>query len=525
MQKKHHQKTATPAKASPAYEIPEYLLKEENRSIPVDGDRIRQFKDLHKGQRCFIVGNGPSLNQTDLSKLKDEITFGVNGIFLLSEETGFVPTYYAVCDSFVIEENADQINSLSVQHKFFPSQFRKFIDPKKRENVSFFMLNRGYNEVTSPNHAIPRFSADCSERIYDGQTVTYVNLQLAYYMGFSEVYLIGVDFSYVIPESAIVDGCNITSTEDDPNHFHKDYFGKGRSWHDPVLHRVVRNYQFADLVFKWDGRQVFNATKGGKLEAFERVDYDTLFAPSSGRGRNITTEYDTWQESITLTMDGLLIGTGWHPVEHMDDRYFRWLGPENQGTINILPYRDRENRLNITFCECIGDDVFKGLVLEVDGLPVTVIANDCVGAGGGSKEGQYSITATLPKDVAKVFGEPTVLTLRVPRSAQEKDLNPGSKENRRISIALQSVTVSPMIAATQMLAAAPIVQGNGEPDLRTANRLFREGEYAAAMKIYSQLFELRPMRIYEDNALLCARKMGLKNVATVQDLRQRGLVS
>ena len=222
---------------------------EENRGIPVDLEALRLFKDLHKGQRCFIIGNGPSLNRTDLSKLKNEVTFGVNSIFLMTDLNGFIPTYYSVCDSHVIAENVDRILDYPVQHKFFPSIYRKYIPPNKRTNVSFFMMNRGYNEVTSPNYSIPRFSADISERVFDGQTITYMNLQMAYYMGFSEVYLIGVDFSYVIPDSAIVDGANITSTEDDPNHFHPDYFGKGRSWHDPVLHRVIKNYQFADMVF------------------------------------------------------------------------------------------------------------------------------------------------------------------------------------------------------------------------------------------------------------------------------------
>lgn len=262
---------------TPGEQYPDYMKLEENRGIPVDLESLRLFKNLHKGQRCFIIGNGPSLNKTDLSKLKNEVTFGVNSIFLMTDLNGFIPTYYSVCDSHVIAENVDRILDYPVQYKFFPSIFRKYIPSIKRSNVSFFMMNRGYNEVTSPNYSIPRFSADISERVYDGQTITYINLQMAYYMGFSEVYLIGVDFSYVIPDSAIVDGANITSTEDDPNHFHPDYFGKGRSWHDPVLHRVIKNYQFADMVFKWDGRIVYNATVGGNLEAFERADYYSLF--------------------------------------------------------------------------------------------------------------------------------------------------------------------------------------------------------------------------------------------------------
>ena len=61
--------------------------------------------------------------------------------------------------------------------------------------------------------------------------------------GFSEVYLIGMDFSYSLPESTEIEGCNYTSQEDDPNHFHPDYFGKGKKWHDPQLDRVLLNYQ------------------------------------------------------------------------------------------------------------------------------------------------------------------------------------------------------------------------------------------------------------------------------------------
>jgi hypothetical protein len=258
--------------------VPEYISLEERSDIPWDTKKIASFKDKHLGQRCFIIGNGPSLKKTDLNLLAGEVTFAVNSIFLAFPDTVFRPTYYSVCDSFVIEENTQEICDLTCEHKFFPSTYRKFIPASARQNVSFFRLNRGFNEKTSPNHGISRFSSDCSERIYDNQTVTYINMQLAYYMGFSEVYLIGIDFSYTIPDSAIIDGCNITSTEDDPNHFHPQYFGKGRSWHDPVLHRVVRGYQFSRLVYEWADRTVYNATVGGKLEVYKRRDYYSLFS-------------------------------------------------------------------------------------------------------------------------------------------------------------------------------------------------------------------------------------------------------
>jgi len=254
---------------------PDYWAREEHHAFPVDKPLLRQFHNKHVGERCFIVGNGPSLNRTDLRKLDNDISIAVNGIFYKTDETGFRPTYYVVEDRCVMADNRERINAYQADFKFFPSIYSDQIS--QRDNTAFFQMNRGLYEKTSPNFEIPRFSTDFSERAYCGQSVTYINLQLAYYMGFKEVYLIGLDFSYEIPQSAIINGNVIESTEDDPNHFHPDYFGKGKKWNDPKLHNVLKNLQLAKMMFEWSDRSIFNATKGGKLELFERTDYDSLF--------------------------------------------------------------------------------------------------------------------------------------------------------------------------------------------------------------------------------------------------------
>lgn len=254
---------------------PAYWGKEEDHAKPVDKEALRALHNKHAGERCFIVGNGPSLNEMDLLKMKKDPSIAVNGIFYKTDETGYRPTYYVVEDRCVMADNRERINSYQADFKLFPSIYHDQIT--QRENTAFFQMNRGFYEKTSPNFEIPRFSTDFSERAYCGQSVTYINLQLAYYLGFSEVYLIGIDFSYEIPESAIIKGHVIESTADDPNHFHPDYFGKGKKWNDPKLHNVLKNLELAKMVFEWSGRKVFNATKGGKLEVFERRDYDALF--------------------------------------------------------------------------------------------------------------------------------------------------------------------------------------------------------------------------------------------------------
>ena len=240
-----------------------------------DKRKIQIFRDRFVGGRCFIIGNGPSLNKLDLRKIANEHTFGVNGIYYKTREMGFRPEFYVVEDSHVMKENADSIDEYDVPFKFFPMEYKKYV--RNRKNVTFFRMNQGFYVENSPNFAIPRFSTDCAERIFCGQSVTMINLQLAYYMGFSDVYLIGMDFDYKIPSSAKVIGNDIVSQDDDVNHFHPDYFGKGKTWHDPHLDRALNSYRLIKVVYEAAGRKIFNATAGGKLEVFERCNYADIF--------------------------------------------------------------------------------------------------------------------------------------------------------------------------------------------------------------------------------------------------------
>jgi hypothetical protein len=240
-----------------------------------DKKKLKNLKDKFSGERCFIIGNGPSLNEIDLTKINEEYSFGVNGIFYKTEECGFKPTFYVVEDKHVLKDNLSKIRSYTTDYKFFPSIYRKHI--RSTENTIYFKMNRGFYEESSPNFSMPRFSTDCSKRVYCGQSVTIMNLQLAYYLGFTDIYLIGMDFSYTIPESAMVEGLEIESTEDDINHFHPDYFGVGKKWHDPQLEKVLLSYKQAKLMYEAAGRNITNATKGGNLNIFNRIDYNSLF--------------------------------------------------------------------------------------------------------------------------------------------------------------------------------------------------------------------------------------------------------
>lgn len=249
-------------------------LHEEKFYVSYDKSVLSSLKNKYQGERCFFVGNGPSLNKCNLSNLANEFTFGVNSIFL---KDGFTPSFYAVEDAHVLADNIVKINSFEPKIlKFIPRNYKYLIGNKHK--TCFYNMNIGHGLDYGPNFCIPRFSGDASVRIYSGQSVALSCLQLAFHMGFDEVYLIGVDFNYEIPKNAITeDGGVILSQDEDHNHFSKECLGPGKRWFEPHLDRQERMYMLSKMVYEAHGKKIFNATIGGKLEVFDRVSFDSLF--------------------------------------------------------------------------------------------------------------------------------------------------------------------------------------------------------------------------------------------------------
>ncbi|MDK2979889.1 MAG: hypothetical protein PWQ55_236 [Chloroflexota bacterium] len=223
--------------------------------------RLRPLHNVYQGKRCFVIGNGPSLKNTDMSKLRDEYTFGMNRIYLMFPELGFETSFFVSINDLVIEQCAPDIQKLDIP-KFIAWHAHQWLQP----DDNMFFLHTSYTG--------PKFATDLTKRLWEGATVTYVALQVAYYLGFSEVILIGVDHSFATkgkPNTTIV------SEGDDPNHFNPAYFGKGFRWQLPDLDTSEVGYAMARQAFEADGRRVLDATVGGRLTIFPKVEYDSLF--------------------------------------------------------------------------------------------------------------------------------------------------------------------------------------------------------------------------------------------------------
>jgi hypothetical protein len=222
---------------------------------------IKKFHNIHKGERCFVIGNGPSLQNTDMAKLQNEFTFGLNRIYLMFQELGFSTSFFVSINDLVIEQSAAEIQALDIP-KFVSWRSRKWLTPQE----DLFFL---YTTYTGP-----KFARNAAGRLWEGATVTYVALQLAYYFGFSEAILIGVDHSFTTKGKP---NTTITSEGDDPNHFNPKYFGKGFRWQLPDLETSEIAYKMARRAYEADGRRVLDATVGGKLTVFPKADYNSLF--------------------------------------------------------------------------------------------------------------------------------------------------------------------------------------------------------------------------------------------------------
>lgn len=234
---------------------------------------LAKFERVHAGRRCFVVGNGPSLNQIDMGRLRDEITFGSNRIYLGFDRWGFAFNYWAVQDETQIRQSAgeyvERVPAKTV--KFIPTAF-----------LHLFDLDRFAPTCPVPLelHPVPYPQFSASKAIqYNGWTVTYLLLQLAVIMGCNPIILVGVDHSYNIGAKELV-APNRWKDQNSNTHFDPGYAAPtpDHLWNAP-------NYEFMDAAFacaaQWSARsgvKILNATPGSKLEAFEKIEFGTLFA-------------------------------------------------------------------------------------------------------------------------------------------------------------------------------------------------------------------------------------------------------
>lgn len=237
----------------------------------VDDWRLAQLRNRHVGRRAFIIGTGKSLRVTDLERLAGEITFASNRIYVCFDQTMWRPTYYATTYLEVNPGFYAEIARIERTIKLLPLAARTCC-PYVPDAIYF----RHTHEEFYPN--LPRFSANALETVFWGGTITYILVQFAIFMGIREIYVLGVDFDYGQPPAppTVKPGEPFVIAEKDESHFHPAYTRAGEKTYFPVLHLHEKAYQAAKLGVEAMGGKIYNATRGGKLEIFPRVNFDDI---------------------------------------------------------------------------------------------------------------------------------------------------------------------------------------------------------------------------------------------------------
>ena len=262
--------------ANPAHYTDHYYQKLKDRCLERRAEAMERrdaayflsLKDKYKGQRGFVIGNGPSLKLDDLNMLIQEVSIASNKIFMIFKDTPWRPTVYSIVDDLVWEKIYDQLPA----KKLVPVITSQLPAKSIPHHTAKYLGNAA--DLYSSGQGLC-FSQNVCEGFYGGYSVTFENLQLAAHMGLNPIYLIGCDHYYhgeseVTPQSQVTEGTQA-------NHFIPGYRAPGEIVNPAPIKEMTQAYEVAKKYGDEHGIKIYNATRGGHLEAFPRVCFDELF--------------------------------------------------------------------------------------------------------------------------------------------------------------------------------------------------------------------------------------------------------
>ncbi|MDO5519369.1 MAG: DUF115 domain-containing protein [bacterium] len=255
-----------------------YLMKRKGYCLTSNDQKLLSYKHKYKGKKCFLIGNGPSLSTDDLELLDHEYTFACNRIYKLFASTTWRPSFYCLIDGIISKYESNDIAKY-IQCPIFTNK-----------SISRRLMKKGMIDeriIYSNNLGLSNYKISkdfFNYYIPSGATVMTYMIELAIYMGFHEIYLLGVDCTsgittegghcvkdYISPEILNKDkerirkrlGVNTISNEDVADY----YFNKST-----FAYRIIQN----DLIKDHKDVQIFNATRGGMLEVFQRTTLEDV---------------------------------------------------------------------------------------------------------------------------------------------------------------------------------------------------------------------------------------------------------
>lgn len=223
-------------------------------------EKLRALKDAYKGKRCFIACTGPSLTIEDLESLKDEYVFGMNSICMIHDKTNWKPDFFAIQDVNVYKKIESTILNTDNGLCMAPYGLKKIFNTP--DDWVYFPMCGSYHlfELQYQNKFFSRFSSNPYVTVYDGYSITYSIMQLAIYMGFKEIYLIGCDCNYMGQQQHFIE------------HGHMEKKA------EQATDKLTSAYMQAKISSDKLGVKIYNSTRGGLLEVYPRKTIEEVLS-------------------------------------------------------------------------------------------------------------------------------------------------------------------------------------------------------------------------------------------------------
>lgn len=224
------------------------------------------YHDIHAGDRCFILGTGPSLNllsESDIRFLSNEITFGVNSLFKFDRLDEIYPRYYLLMDNNYWGISKDTFSELREKYK---SKQPVFITDYRAKNLLIDSDERII--LYSKNYPLKYARFDVSKNISIAMNVVGFAILSAMYMGFKEIYLLGCDYNSFcsLPKSHCYDDSSEKS--DLPKYnlaFYLKYYAITTE-----LHYTIQN------TAKMNKINIINLTENSLLDAYPKMGIENI---------------------------------------------------------------------------------------------------------------------------------------------------------------------------------------------------------------------------------------------------------
>jgi hypothetical protein len=220
---------------------------------------LLSYKNKHKGETLYLLANGPSINKIDLNRLKGKRVMCMNRFYIKFKDLNFKVDYLVCIEETVLDQFSDDFSKLEIP---------TFINWRTRDKIS------NVNYLKESFNISPFFQSDITKPTNTGGTVTFMCLQLAYFMGFAKVVILGMDHSF--KETGVAGKAEIRKQDKDESHFDPNYFPKGMKWVLPDLVKSELGYAIARDFYVDNGKEIMDATINGKCAVFKKVNFEEV---------------------------------------------------------------------------------------------------------------------------------------------------------------------------------------------------------------------------------------------------------